>query len=176
MAILGTGRRGVNENGATMDAAAPKSRILRISVALDPLVRKGCAAGAPTGFLSTRHFWIFGWPARIPSEAFATPIYKGASLSGFESPQGWLAMASTRILLHSRAVGSAAERIIDEIEQLQEMFEAPDIRPLSASDLRAANRRHDEMLANRPWFRLWQSYGVCCRTESPTLRLPGTGN
>jgi len=27
------------------------------------------------------------------------------------------------------------ERIIDEIEQLQEMFEAPDIRPLSASDM-----------------------------------------
>jgi hypothetical protein len=34
------------------------------------------------------------------------------------------------------------ERIIDDIEQLQEMFEAPDIRPLSASDLSAANRRH----------------------------------
>jgi hypothetical protein len=30
------------------------------------------------------------------------------------------------------------ERIIDEIEQLQEMFEAPDIRPLSASDIAAA--------------------------------------
>ena len=27
------------------------------------------------------------------------------------------------------------ERIIDDIEQLQEMFEAPDIRPLSASDI-----------------------------------------
>jgi hypothetical protein len=37
------------------------------------------------------------------------------------------------------------ERIIDEIEQLQEMFEAPDIRP--------------------------QRYGVCCRTEFPVLRL-----
>jgi hypothetical protein len=47
------------------------------------------------------------------------------------------------------------ERIIDEIEQLQEMFEAPDIRPLNPSDLRAANRRHDEMLAHSPWFRLW---------------------
>src|SRR5262249_5741835 len=52
------------------------------------------------------------------------------------------------------------ERIIDEIEQLEEMFEAPDIRPLSASDVAAANRRHDEMLASSPWFRLWQSYGV----------------
>jgi len=37
------------------------------------------------------------------------------------------------------------ERIIDDIEQLQEMVEAPDIRPLSASDISAANRRHDEM-------------------------------
>jgi hypothetical protein len=64
------------------------------------------------------------------------------------------------------------ERIIDDIEQLQEMFEAPDIRPLSASDISAANRRHDETLAHCPWFRLWQRYGVCCRTEPPVLRLP----
>jgi hypothetical protein len=63
------------------------------------------------------------------------------------------------------------ERIIDDIEQLQEMFEAPDIRPLSVSDLAAANRRHDQMLANSPWFRLWQRYGVCCRHASPVLRL-----
>ena len=63
------------------------------------------------------------------------------------------------------------ERIIDDIEQLQEMFEAPDIRPLSASDISAANRRHDKMLAQSPWFRLWQHFGVCCRTESPVLRL-----
>ena len=63
------------------------------------------------------------------------------------------------------------ERIIDEIEQLQEMFEAPDIRPLSASDLAAANRRHDEKLAHSPWFRLWQQYGVCSRPEAPAIRL-----
>jgi hypothetical protein len=49
------------------------------------------------------------------------------------------------------------ERIIDDIEQLQEMFEAPDIRPLGASDIAAANRRHDEMNAHSPWFRLWQT-------------------
>jgi len=49
------------------------------------------------------------------------------------------------------------ERIIDEIEQLQEMFEAPDIRPLSANDISAANRRHDEMLAHSPWFQLCDS-------------------
>jgi len=63
------------------------------------------------------------------------------------------------------------ERIIDDIEQLQEMFEAPDIRPLSASDISAANRRHDEALVRSPWFRLWQSYGVCCRPEPPVLLL-----
>ena len=63
------------------------------------------------------------------------------------------------------------ERIIDDIEQLQEMFEAPDIRPLSARDIAAANRRHDAMLAHSPWFRLWQHFGVCCRTESSTFQL-----
>jgi len=63
------------------------------------------------------------------------------------------------------------ERIIDDIEQLQEMFDAPDIRPLSASDISAANRRHDETLARSPWFRLWQRYGLCCRAESPVLQL-----
>jgi len=63
------------------------------------------------------------------------------------------------------------ERTIDDIEQLEEMFEATDIRPLSASDLSAANRRHDETLASSPWFQLWQRYGVCCRTESPVFRL-----
>ena len=42
------------------------------------------------------------------------------------------------------------ERIIDDIEQLQEMFEAPDIRPFTASDISAANRRHDDLLAHSP--------------------------
>ena len=64
------------------------------------------------------------------------------------------------------------ERIIADIEWLQEMFEAPDIRPLSASDISAANRRHDAVLAHSPWFRLWQSYGVCCRAEAPAFQLP----
>jgi hypothetical protein len=62
--------------------------------------------------------------------------------------------------------GMDVERIIDEIEQIEEMFEAPDIRPLSAGDISAANRRHDEMLAHSPWFRLWQHFGVCCRGEA----------
>lgn len=64
------------------------------------------------------------------------------------------------------------ERIIDEIQQLEEMFEAADARPFTASDISAANRRHDEALANSPWFKLWQHYGICCRTEAPGLQLP----
>jgi hypothetical protein len=64
-----------------------------------------------------------------------------------------------------------AEQTIAEIECLERIFAVPDTRPLSASDLSAANRRHDDKLANSPWFRLWQRYGVCCRTESPVLRL-----
>ena len=68
------------------------------------------------------------------------------------------------------------ERIIDEIEQLEEMFETVDIRPFNAGDLAAANRRHDETLAHSPWFQLWQRYGICCRTESPILHPPRTGN
>jgi hypothetical protein len=49
-------------------------------------------------------------------------------------------------------------------------------RPLSPSDISAANRRHDETLAHSPWFRLWQRYGVCCRTESQVLRVGETEN
>ncbi|HZQ20272.1 MAG TPA: hypothetical protein VFA90_16275 [Terriglobales bacterium] len=66
------------------------------------------------------------------------------------------------------------ERVIADIEELERLFEAADIRPLTANDVSAANRRHDEKLANSPWFKLWQSYGVCCRTQSPSLQLPGT--
>jgi hypothetical protein len=64
-----------------------------------------------------------------------------------------------------------AEQNIAEIERLERIFAVPDTRPLSVSDLAAANRRHDQMLANSPWFRLWRRYGVCCRHESPVLRL-----
>ena len=63
------------------------------------------------------------------------------------------------------------ERIIDDIEQLQKMFEAPDIRPLSLTDISAANRRHDQMLAHSPWFRLWQHFGVCCRSQPAEFRI-----
>ena len=69
-------------------------------------------------------------------------------------------------------VGSmATERIIADIERLERMFALPDKRPLSASDLAAANRRHDEKLAQSPWFKLWQRYGICCRNESSEYRV-----
>jgi hypothetical protein len=58
-----------------------------------------------------------------------------------------------------------AEQTIAEIERLESIFAAKDTRPLSPIDLAAANRRHDEMLAHSPWFRLWQRYGLCCRDE-----------
>jgi hypothetical protein len=64
-----------------------------------------------------------------------------------------------------------AGQSIAEIELLERIFAVPDTRPLSASDLSAVNRRHDEMLAHSPWFRLWQRYGVCCRPEAPVLQL-----
>ena len=63
------------------------------------------------------------------------------------------------------------ERIISEIESLEEMYDRPDIRPLNAADILAANQRHDRKQAHSPWFRLWQRYGVCCRSEAPVLRL-----
>jgi len=64
------------------------------------------------------------------------------------------------------------EQVITDIERLERLFAAPDTRPLTANDISAANRRHDERLARSPWFRLWQQYGVCCRSASPTLQLP----
>jgi len=65
-----------------------------------------------------------------------------------------------------------AEQTIAEIEWLERIFAEPDTRPLSGSDLAAANRRHDDKLAQSPWFRLWQQYGVCCRNNAEgKLRL-----
>ena len=64
-----------------------------------------------------------------------------------------------------------AEQTIAEIERLERLFEVPDTRPLSASDLEALNGIHDARLAHSPWFRLWQRYGVCCRPEPTEFRL-----
>jgi hypothetical protein len=55
------------------------------------------------------------------------------------------------------------EQTIAEIERLESIFAMPDIRPLSLSDVAAANRKHDVQLAHCPWFQIWQRYGVCCR-------------
>lgn len=63
------------------------------------------------------------------------------------------------------------ERTITEIEWLERIFAAPDARPMSASDLSAANRKHDEKLAHSPWFQLWNRYGICCRSKSPAIQL-----
>jgi hypothetical protein len=63
-----------------------------------------------------------------------------------------------------------AERTIAEIEWLERTFAEPDTTPLRGSDLSAVNRRHDDVLAHSPWFRLWQRYGVCCRPESPAIQ------
>jgi hypothetical protein len=65
------------------------------------------------------------------------------------------------------------EKVIAEIEWLERSFAAPDRRQLTERQISAANRKHDEKLAHSPWFKLWQSYGICCRTEPPALRLPG---
>jgi len=59
--------------------------------------------------------------------------------------------------------GMDAERTIADIEWLERVYAVPDTRPLNASDISAANRRHDDLLAHSPWFRLWQQYGICCR-------------
>jgi hypothetical protein len=68
------------------------------------------------------------------------------------------------------------EQTIVEIEWLERIFTVPDARPPNASDLAAANRRHDQKQAHSPWFRLWQRYGVCCRAESPVIRLGAVEN
>lgn len=73
-----------------------------------------------------------------------------------------------RLRLERKMIESMdTEQIIAEIEYLERIFTVPDTRALTASDVSAANRRHDEKLARSPWFRLWQRYGVCCRNESP---------
>jgi len=56
-----------------------------------------------------------------------------------------------------------AEQHIAEIEWLERIFSLPDTRLPAQSDLSAVNRKHDERLANSPWFRLWQRYGLPCR-------------
>jgi len=57
------------------------------------------------------------------------------------------------------------ERTISEIEWLERIFALPDRRRLGLTDREAANRKHDELYAANPWFRLWKRYGICTRTQ-----------
>lgn len=52
------------------------------------------------------------------------------------------------------------EQTIFEIELLERIAELPDTRPLSPGDREAANRRHDQMCASNPWFKVWQQFGL----------------
>jgi hypothetical protein len=52
------------------------------------------------------------------------------------------------------------EKTITEIEILERLFAMKDSRAMNASDLDAANRRHDEECARNPWFRVWQQFGL----------------
>src|ERR1700689_3917821 len=78
------------------------------------------------------------------------PLHRSAGRNGLNRPRAWFGRSG---------------QTIAELECLERIFEVPDTRPLGPSDLAAANRRHDEMLAQSPWFMLWQQYGVCCRSE-----------
>lgn len=80
--------------------------------------------------------------------------------------RGYVQRNASELLKSEEYKGMDAEQIIADIELLERLYAEPDIRPLSPNDVSAANRRHDEKLANSPWFRLWQSYGICCRPES----------
>jgi hypothetical protein len=57
-----------------------------------------------------------------------------------------------------------SEETITEIQLLERIFALPDTGPFSLTDREALNRRHDEVYAQNPWFRLWQRYGVCWRS------------
>jgi hypothetical protein len=63
------------------------------------------------------------------------------------------------------------EQTIADIERLERLFAVPDSRPMNASDISAANRRHDQSLATSPWFRLWRDFGVCCRRQPSEFPL-----
>ncbi len=53
-----------------------------------------------------------------------------------------------------------AEKIIADIESLERLLALHDPRPPRASDVFAANERHDRVNAHNPWFKLWQQYGL----------------
>jgi hypothetical protein len=49
------------------------------------------------------------------------------------------------------------EKTIAEVELLERIFALPDTRRPRLTDREAANRKHDEMYAANPWFRLWKA-------------------
>ncbi len=64
------------------------------------------------------------------------------------------------------------QKTITDIELLERIVALPDTRPMTPSDLSAANRTHDEKNANSPWFKLWRDFGICCRSESGRPSVP----
>ena len=67
------------------------------------------------------------------------------------------------------------EQVIGEIERLERIFAAPDTRPLSETDIAAANQRHDTRLAHSPWFRLWKSLWSLLPYRAARPRSTGSG-
>jgi hypothetical protein len=66
------------------------------------------------------------------------------------------------------------EKTIAEIEWLERIFALPDTRRPRLADREALNRKHDDMHAANPWFRLWRRYGVCTRTQpGSSCQYPG---
>ena len=65
-----------------------------------------------------------------------------------------------------------AERTIAEIESLERIFLEPDTRPLSPSDIAAANRRHGPIAGDSPGFGFGNSMGFAAgpklSSDSPT--------
>jgi hypothetical protein len=57
------------------------------------------------------------------------------------------------------------EKTITDVEWLERIFGLPDTRRLRLADREALNRKHDDMYASNPWFRLWKRYGVCTHTQ-----------
>ena len=64
------------------------------------------------------------------------------------------------------------EKTIADIEKLEQIHALPDTRPITLSDREVANRLHDEIYANNPWFKLWRNFGVSSRSDPPSLNLP----
>ena len=64
------------------------------------------------------------------------------------------------------------EKTIADIEILEQIHSLPDTRPITLSDREVANRMHDEIYANNPWFKLWRNFGVSSRSDPPSLNLP----